>query len=302
MSILAAVASDDGLRAGLVVTTFGFGLRHGVDWDHIAAITDITSSQETPRRSMLYATLYALGHATVVLVLGSLAVLAGDRLPPTVDTVMERVVGVTLLVLGLYVLFALVRHGRDFRLRSRWMLVFSGVARLVRQLRSRKTVEVVHDHPHGPGHGHLESHELVTAAGGAATAELVAVTTRHSHPHRHRGSLPDDPFMSYGRLTSWAVGLLHGVGAETATQVLVFLTAARAGGATSGLLLLVVFVLGLVTSNTVIAAVGTVGYLSAARSFGIYATVAVVTGVFSLAIGALFLTGQGALLPTILGG
>jgi len=305
MSIVAAVASDDGLRAGLVVTTYGFGLRHGVDWDHIAAISDITSSQESSRRSMLFATLYALGHATVVLLLGSLAVVAGDRLPPTVDVVMERVVGVTLLLLGGYVFYALVRHGRDFRLRSRWMLVFSGAARLARRVRRSEsrseTVEIVHDHPHGPEHGHLETHALPRAVDGKRSGP-VAVAARHRHPHRHRGPMPDDPFVGYGRWTSWAVGMLHGVGAETATQVVVFLTAARAGGVGSGLLLLVVFVLGLVTSNTVIAAVATVGYLNATRSFGIYATIAVVTGAFSLVIGTLFVTGQGVLLPAILGG
>jgi high-affinity nickel-transport protein len=96
--------------------------------------------------------------------------------------------------------------------------------------------------------------------------------------------------------------MLHGIGAETATQMLVFLAAARAGGGGPGELLLVVFVLGLVTSNTVIAAVATVGYLNAARGFGIYATVAVLTGVFSLFLGALFVAGRGAVLPTILGG
>ena len=39
-------------HAGLILTAFGFGFRHGIDWDHIAALTDITSSQAHPRRSM----------------------------------------------------------------------------------------------------------------------------------------------------------------------------------------------------------------------------------------------------------
>jgi len=29
---------------GLILTALGFGLRHGIDWDHIAAIADISSS------------------------------------------------------------------------------------------------------------------------------------------------------------------------------------------------------------------------------------------------------------------
>jgi len=46
-----------GFRAGVLVTAFGFGFRHGIDWDHIAALTDITGSQPTRRRSMQFATL-----------------------------------------------------------------------------------------------------------------------------------------------------------------------------------------------------------------------------------------------------
>lgn len=300
---LAALAADNGLRFGLVASTFGFGLRHGVDWDHIAAITDITSSQDERRRSMLFATLYALGHATVVLLLGSLAILAGDLLPEGVDRAMERVVGATLLLLGGYVFYALVRHGRDFRMRSRWMLLFEGVARLGRRFRGRRrVVGIVHDHEHGPGHGHSHSEDSAVLHSAPGSGEdAVVVEVRHRHRHRHEGPMPADPFLAYGQRTSFAVGLLHGVGAETATQVLVFLAAARAGTGT-GVVLLVVFVLGLVTSNTGIALASTFGYLNAARSFGIYATVAVLTGVFSVVIGTLFVLGRGSLLPVFFAG
>jgi len=68
---------------------------------------------------MLFATLYALGHALVVFTLGFAAIALSANLPKSVDGVMERFVGATLIVLGLYVFYALVRHGRDFRMRSR---------------------------------------------------------------------------------------------------------------------------------------------------------------------------------------
>jgi len=92
-----------GFGLGIVVTALWLGFQHGIDWDHIAAITDITSSQEERRQSLLFGTLYALGHALVILVLGALAILAGEHLPSGIDSVMEKVVGVTLLVLGVYV-------------------------------------------------------------------------------------------------------------------------------------------------------------------------------------------------------
>src|SRR6478735_364928 len=120
---------ENAFHIGLVLTALGFGFRHGIDWDHIAALTDITSSQEAPRRSMWFATLYALGHALVVFVLGFAAIVLAERLPAGIDAVMERFVGVTLVVLGCYVVYALVRHGRDFRMRSRWMLMLSAARR-----------------------------------------------------------------------------------------------------------------------------------------------------------------------------
>ncbi len=311
MNSIVAFASNEGFRVGLVISTFGFGLRHGVDWDHIAAITDITSSQDDRRRSMLYATLYVLGHAAVVFVIGSLAVLAGDLLPAGIDRVMERVVGATLLMLGAYVFYALVRHGRDFRMRSRWMLLFAAVTRVIRRLRRRSDlVEIVHEHDHDHAHDHGHAHGHIHPDGDAtmrpheelaAAAAPVAVVTRHRHVHRHRAPMPDDPFTNYGTLTSFGVGMLHGVGAETATQVLVFVAAAKAGSGV-GELLLVVFILGLVTSNTGITFASTIGYLNAARSFRVYATVAVITGVCSLAVGSLFLLGSASVLPAIFGG
>src|SRR5436309_5326051 len=108
MSLLAAF-SEGGFRVGLLVAAFWFGFQHGIDWDHIAAITDITSSQEERRQSLLMGTLYALGHGLVVLVIGTLAILAGRSLPESVDEVMTRIVGVTLLLLGVYVLYSLIR-------------------------------------------------------------------------------------------------------------------------------------------------------------------------------------------------
>src|SRR3989442_828271 len=156
------------------------GFRHGFDWDHIAAITDITSttpashadddvravapmprhehdappgahghSQEATgplhvlaesrfaheqRHAIGLASLYAFGHASVVLVLGVLALLLGAVLPEWVDPVLQRVVGVTLVVLGVWVLISVVQYVRgkgEFRMRSRWMLVFDGVSSIV---------------------------------------------------------------------------------------------------------------------------------------------------------------------------
>ena len=305
--MMAAVAADKAFHVGLVLTAFGFGFRHGIDWDHIAALTDITSSQENSRRSMFFATLYALGHGLVVFTLGSAAIVFAQRLPRGVDTVMERFVGATLILLAIYVVFALARHGRDFRMRSRWMLLFSGIRRSVRALRrnsnSNDTIEIVHEHAHPlvevHDHAHEHEHNLV---GAASVAGAPSIERRHRHPHRHVVQMPDDPFANYGPKTAFGVGMIHGIGAETPTQVLLFLTAAGAGGKGAGMLLLGCFLIGLLTSNTVIALAGTFGFLGASRNFALYVGVSVVTAAFSFVIGSIFLFGTASTLPALLGG
>src|SRR6266511_1846308 len=244
MSLFGAF-SPAGFRLGLLVAAFWFGFRHGIDWDHIAAITDITSSQEDRRQAILFGTLYALGHALVVLTLGILAIVVGENLPAGVDNVMTRIVGVTLLLLGVYVFASLIRHGRDFRLRSRWMLVFAGARRAARWVRQRAA-----ERANGTEQ---------RRAGEVAVAEEVEAPSWH---HGHSRPEPDDTFMNYGRGTAFGVGMIHGIGAETPTQVLIFLSAAGAGGASAGIIVLVAFIVGLLSSNSLITFGSAMGYLS----------------------------------------
>lgn len=288
-----------GFGAALVLSAFAFGFRHGFDWDHIAAITDITSSQPAVRTGMRFATLYAAGHAVVVFVIGLLAIVAGERLPDSIDEAMGRVVGATLLILGVYVLYALIRYRGDFRLRSRWMLVFSGARRFYRWARgllAGPSQPTTHDHPHVAG-GPMAHHEEVSYPAGDGTVLLRAPTHTHTHTHTHT-----DPFMNYGTGTSLAIGALHGVGAETPTQVLIFLAAAGAGGARAGVFTLAVFLVGLFSANTLLAVASASGFLAATKRFAVYAAVSVVTAVASLVLGVSFLLGSEDWLPALFGG
>jgi cytochrome c biogenesis protein CcdA len=297
-----AVTRSGTFRIGLTATAAGFGFRHGIDWDHIAALTDITSSQETTRLSMLFATLYALGHALVVFTLGFAAIALSANVPKSVDGVMQHFVGATLIVLGLYVFYALARHGRDFRMRSRWMLIFSGIRRGYRwAMRWRRDPVVIdHDHEHRADEPHdpMQVHDLLPALTGGSAGQRHT----HTHGHSHVVPLPDDPFMNYGRATSFGIGMIHGVGAETPTQVLIFVAAAGAGGRGTGLLLLGCFIAGLLTSNTLVATAATFGFLGAARNWKVYLTVSVLTASFSLIVGTIFLLGRSTLFPAMFGG
>lgn len=292
----AADTARTGFSLALILSAFTFGFRHGIDWDHIAAITDITSSQRSVRAGLRFATLYAAGHAVVVFVIGILAIVAGESLPDSIDSAMGRVVGVTLIVLGVYVIYALIRYREDFRLRSRWMLVFESVRRLYQWVQarvgSRRVLAHEHEHSSDEAFPHHEDEYVPTEGGG------VSVRTKtHTHHHTH-----SDPFMNYGTGTSLAVGALHGVGAETPTQVLIFLAAAGAGGASAGVITLAVFLLGLFAANSVLAVASASGFLAATRHFAIYATVSAVTAVASLVLGVSFVLGRDAWLPVLFGG
>jgi len=288
-----------GLGTGVAATTLGFGFRHGIDWDHLAALTDLTSAQPSARRAMRMATLYAVGHALVVFALGIAAIAFAEELPGSVDSVMSRVVGATLIALGLYVTAGLLRHGRQFRMQSRWMLVLGGAGRIIRRLRRRNPDLVVIEHEHEHDH-HAGMHAHTHADDGEGSGKNVGIA--HRHVHRHVAQLPADPFPQRGALAALAIGMLHGIGAETPTQVVLFVTAAGAAGPGAGIALLVCFVAGLLASNTLIAAAGTAGILSASRNWPVYLTVSIAIAAGSLVIGSLFLAGHDAALPSLFGG
>lgn len=302
---------------GLISTALVLGIRHGFDWDHLAAITDVTSTtatadaaeldheavhehtaehalahqhghggtaeieahQERPegaahphapdvavppprflteqRRALLLGSMYALGHASVVALLGTVALLFGAVLPDWVDEVMGPVVGATLLFLGIWVfvsLYQYARHGREFRLRSRWMLVFDSARYAWRRFQAK-----LH------GHEHVDPIEM----------------------------------SSYGVRTAYGVGLIHGLGAETGTQVLLI---AAIGGASSeglGFPMMIAFIAGLLISNSIVVFVTATSFIASRLRERLYVVIGVVAGTFSLVIGAIFLFGLESRLPSL---
>ena len=291
------LAATNGLGAALLVTAFALGLRHGVDVDHVAAISDLAATETSARRCMTVATVYAAGHALVVLALGSTAVLAGGALPAAVDAGMSRVVGATLVLLGGYVAYGLARHGAEFRMRSRWAVIGSLLRVLPSSRRGGAEMVIEHDHAHGPGHGHQHPE---TAPCAEERRACVTTATTHRHLHVHRGPIPPDPSQRRG-IAAFGIGMLHGIGAETPTQVVLLVAAAGAGGALAGEALLVVFTLGLLASNTAIAVAASAGFLHAGRHGAVYVGIAAITAGFSLVLGVVYLLGLGALLPFLAG-
>ena len=239
-----------------VAATFFLGMRHGIDYDHIAAITDITSVQASRGRGMLLGLLYALGHGFVVATLGILAVALGVRLPEGADRLMERVVGLTLIALGGYVFYALVRHrGEGFRMRSRITVLAHGAVWVYERCRAWWT----------------------------------------GQPGQVREVFRD----GYGGRSAFVVGMIHGIGAETPTQLMLFLVATGLGGAGMGVVGVLSFVVGLLATNTAMCGMAVGLYGSATTYAPVYRGVAVLTGTYSLIVGVIFVFGLGRLLPVI---
>jgi len=316
---------------GLLLTAFILGLRHGIDWDHVAAVADLSSSAESRRRGFVLSFIYAVGHAAVVLILGAVAIALGASIPASLDAWAGRVVGVTLVGLGGWILVELARKGRDFRLRSRWILILHGTFagfRRVRDARARRRVSVGHDHVHEHGdgghgdgnphdHAHLDvddearapvvlgvsggqpGHGVVDQVEGRDHAAIGGIGgrlhgLRHRHRHHHDLSLGERS-TTPGNGTAAGIGVLHGIGIESPTQIAVFVASTSVVGAAAGFALLGAWVVGLIVANSVMALLAGFGLLHAERHFVVYATTAVLVGVASVIMGSLLLVGFDAL-------
>ena len=124
-------------------------------------------------------TLYALGHGAVVIALGLAALAFGALLPDWLDPIMGRVVGLhprrPRPVGHLLRSTATPAAARQFRLRSRWMLVFDGVRYGWRRFQAR-----LH------GHEHVEPLEM--SSYGAADVVRGRDDPRDRRRDRHRRS------------------------------------------------------------------------------------------------------------------
>ena len=183
------------------------------------------------------------------------------------------------------------------------MLALEGVRKARRWLRSHRDhhIEIEHDHAHAHDRPHFHEHPPVRTDA-TERAGAVAVLTRHSHRHRHLAVAPSDPFSEYTKATAFGVGMIHGVGAETPTQLLLFATASGVEGSLSGVVLLLAFVAGLFIANTCVAVATAIGLSSSRRLPLAYFVLAGVTALVSVYVGAVYLFDRVDLLPGFLGG
>lgn len=252
----------------LMTSSFLLGLRHGVDWDHLAAIFDIVTSSGCVGKSrgecLLASLMYALGHGLVVIAIGVFAICFSAVLPGWVDPVMEKLVGLTLVVLSIWVLGL-----------GAWQFLGKSV-----------------------------QHEALPMSRGAIL--LGGLNRGYQYlelwfaNQRNFLKIPE-PFLQaagYSSATAFSVGLIHGIGAETGSQILL-LTAVASASQAAGMLMLTSFVSGIISCNVLFALASTLGLTSVGKLKPALVTVSILTGVFSFAVGLSFLLGQGEQLPDL---
>ena len=86
---------------------FGLGMLHALDADHIAMVTSLSSSHAGFKKSVMYCSRWALGHALTLMLLGVLVLVIGIQIPAQYSEVAELLIGVFLVLLGLWLLWDL---------------------------------------------------------------------------------------------------------------------------------------------------------------------------------------------------
>ena len=234
------------------------GLRHGFDYDHLAAISDITAVQRNWMSGLRLGMTYALGHAFMVAVLGVAVLEMHVGLPEGLDHWTERLIGLTLIVLGIGVVAGILRKDA-----------------------------------HGHHHSRLESRLAIAINGLLWAAWRVRRSFNHSLPEPQRFQ------WIYNGKSVFLIGVLHGIGAETPSQLALFFLAKSLGGTANGMMGLLAFCIGLVAMNGLMTASIGGAFKTGAFHPHFYRAIAWMGAAYSFVIGVIFLFGISDRLPQL---
>ncbi len=327
---------------GVVGAAVALGIRHGIDWDHIAAITDITSTSVTPVESeerwlvrepgvmLTDETHHTLAHAEgdhvhaesapapalVHVAVGAapesghgqapqlrtappvgssgnghkhgLAGLARQQRPALLLGTMYAL-GHGSVVFGLGLLALLARE-----VLPGWIdPIMERIVGVTLLFLAAYLFYSLYRFFRGGDEFRIRSRWMLVFAAVRNAFETVRarVLGRQEH-HVHEAQ-------QYGVHTAYGIGMIHGIGAETGTQVLVITTAVGAGSQLMGVVALAGFIVGLLLSNSIVTVVSTVGFVSSRQRQGIYVAAGLFAAVFSLFVGLFFLLHSSGLLPDL---
>jgi hypothetical protein len=137
----------------------------------------------------------------------------------------------------------------------------------------------------GHGHHHAPSRARLLIAG----ARWLGVRIRRWLGRGEIAGTSPTEKTEYGSYSSFAIGIIHGFGGETPTQVLLFLMVAKLGGVRFGLLGLGLFILGMAAVNTLLCVVLARMFRRGAASLGFQRILTGITAGYSFVIGTMLL-------------
>ena len=237
------------------ITSMFLGFRHGFDYDHMVAITDVANTQTRKKQAMLLTLSYSLGHALVVISIGASIILLGISIPQTLDDFIGKAVGATLVILGIYIVYHLAKKGqKEFRAATRFTIIANSILYVYSKLGSKLFGQTI--------------------------------------PQRRVSE------NGYANHSSFVIGMIHGIGAESPTQIAIFVMS-LGFGIILGVTALAVFVTGIIMSNIIFGIMISTGFMQSLKSYKIYKYASIVSATTSLLVGSLMMTGFDSILPEI---
>jgi cytochrome c biogenesis protein CcdA len=171
----------------LLLTALVLGALHSVEPDHLAAVSAFVLRRPGRRAAIGYGLRWGLGHAGIILVLGTAIVLLRIQVGDAAGAWLERAVGVSLVLLGGWVLAT-----------------------------ARTLHAHVHVHQGGPEHVHLHAHPTALDHDAPAAHEHRHAATAMGMLHGLAGTAPavalvplarmDSPLLAAGYLAVFGLG------------------------------------------------------------------------------------------------
>lgn len=216
------------------------GIRHGLDGDHVAAIANMVGSEKKKRKQVSLGILYAIGHGSIVFLIGLVSIYIGLELSSDTKRALEVLVSITLMILGVVILYSLLKNKKEYEYRSRLQIILKFL------------------------HSTASRWKLKIGGKGFAPVHL-------------------------GLTSAFVIGLIHGIGVESPTQITVITSATGLDNASFATLQLILFVVGLLISTVLMTFFLSWGFIKARMRRTLFLILGTITGTYSLGLGTMMI-------------
>lgn len=140
---------------------FALGVEHAFEPDHVVAVSTMASRSNIISRSLVTGWLWGLGHTVSLLIAGILVLLLRVQFPLSISGYFELVVGVMLILLGVWTIIRLRREKFHFHVHTH----------------AGRTHAHLHSHAEGASHDHAHVPFFVGIVHGLAGSGALVVLT-----------------------------------------------------------------------------------------------------------------------------